>query len=141
MDEYFDLINETSDIDSLTVSRVDNFSCILKDQSGKIFKGFLLSKSPAGNIIVVCDTNFQKSDTDRKYQPRLVFRKTDSNLQDVHARADVDWIRIPFLTGSDGYRQFWKMIFFLYKFKLHNLNPSGVSPWMKSFPESSDTML
>jgi hypothetical protein len=117
MDKYFDLTNATNDVDTLYIGRVDNFNCILKDGNGKSYTGFLLSKSKQGNIFVVCDTNFQKSATDKKYQPRLTFRKIDPKLQDKHARADVDHIRIPFLTGEDGYRQFWKMIFFLYKFK------------------------
>jgi len=117
MEEYFDLTDSSTDIDTLVISRVDNFNCELKDQSGKVYKGFLLAKSSGGNVFVVCDTSFQRSDIDRKYQPRLVFRKVDSQLNDRHARADVDCIRIPFLTGEDGYRQFWKMIFFLYKFK------------------------
>lgn len=118
MDEFFDLTDSSNDIDSLGITQKDQFECVLVNtQTGTNLKGFILSRSSNGNVATICETNFQKSGTDDKFQPRLVFRKVDPNLNDLHARADVDHIRIPFKTGSDGYRQFWKMIFFLYGFK------------------------
>jgi len=115
--EYFDLTVTNNGLDQLSIEKADNFNCVLKDSQGIRYRGFILAKSPMGNVYVLCETSFQKSGTDKKYQPRLVFRKVDSSLKDKRIRADIDFIRIPFLTGNDGYRQFWKMIFFLHKFK------------------------
>lgn len=114
IDQYFDIT--THDIETLVIKKVDSFNCVLKD-SNQSYKGFILAKSPAGKVMTVCDISFQKSGTDNKYQPRLIFRKTDEQLNDKSVKANSTHIRIPFLSGSDGYREFWKMIAFLYRFK------------------------
>ncbi|MFH1601663.1 MAG: Shedu anti-phage system protein SduA domain-containing protein [Candidatus Shapirobacteria bacterium] len=111
---YFDLTNQ--DIENLRIERVDNFDCELKDDS-QIYDGFIIAKSPTGSVLTVCDSSFHKSDTDDKYQPRLIFRKSNENFENKTTRSDATHIRIPFLTGQDGYREFWKMISFLYRFK------------------------
>lgn len=118
LSEFFDLTIVTNDIDSLTIHQVDTFNCSLKSSStDQVYKGFVLAKSSQGNVFTICEVDFQKSATDDKYQPRLTFRKVDPQLNTQNARSDVRNIRIPFIHGNDGYRQFWKMIFFLYKFK------------------------
>lgn len=116
--EYFDLTTADNDIDSLTISQQGHFNCsLINSATGEVYKGFILAKSPQGNRLTVCEVDFQRSATDDKYQPRLVFRKTDPSLNDVNASSNARNIRVPFLGGEDGYREFWKMIFFLYKFK------------------------
>lgn len=111
---YFDLTSY--EIGDLRIERVDNFECTLKDDE-HTYVGFVLAKSPTGSVQTVCDVSFHKSGTDDKYQPRLIFRKTDGSFQDKTTRSDATHIRIPFHSGQDGYREFWKMISFLHSFK------------------------
>jgi len=113
-DNYFDLT--TQNIESLIIKRADNFDCVMKDEE-RAYNGFILAKSSTGSVYTVCDISFHKSGTDNKYQPRLIFRKTDENINDKSTRSDATHIRIPFHSGADGYREFWKMVAFLYKFK------------------------
>lgn len=115
---YFDLTDSTNDIDSLSINRDGHFNCsLVNPTTGEVYKGFILAKSPQGNKLTLCDVDFQRSSTDDKYQPRLTFRRTDSQLEDTRLRSNADHIRMPFQGGEDGYRELWKMIFFLYKFK------------------------
>lgn len=117
-DSYFDLTVTENDIDTLTIRVSGLFNCkLVNSTSGEVYKGFILAKSPQGNKLTICDIDFQRSATDNKYQPRLVFRRTDPELNDTNAPSSSRSIRMPFAGGSDGYREFWKMIFFLYKFK------------------------
>jgi hypothetical protein len=111
---YFDLIK--NDLNNLRIKKVDNFNCQLSDDQ-KIYNGFILSQSRMGSVYTVCDIDFQKSATDQKYQARLTFRKTDTEFKERNTIKGVDCVRIPFQTGDDGYREFWKMISFLYKWK------------------------
>lgn len=120
LDEYYDL-TKGEGYESLRIERLDAFNCSLLDDQKK-YKGFVLANSPKGNVQTVCDINFQKSKTDDRYQPRLVFRRTrqskeSTELTDVKVKADSDTRIIPFRKGTDGYRQFWEMIGFLYRFK------------------------
>jgi hypothetical protein len=114
INDYFDLT--TQNIEDLIIERVDNFDCVMKDDE-RSYKGFVLAKSSTGSVFTVCDISFHMSGTDNKYQPRLIFRKTDGNLNDRNAKSDATHIRIPFHSGAEGYREFWKMIAFLYRFK------------------------
>lgn len=111
--KYFDLSSNT-DLSCLTISSSDQYNCVLSDGDGEIYAGFRLAQSAQGNVVTICDVDFHKSDTDSKYQPRLAFKKTNQLLEIKEAKSP---IRIPFLKGKDGYREFWKMIAFLYKFK------------------------
>lgn len=112
--KYFDL--KKDDLLKLSIKKIDSFNCQLVDDNN-VFCGFKLTSSPAGNIYSVCDIDFQKSSTDKKYQARLTFRKTDNEFKDRNVNKGVDCIRIPFQTGDDGYREFWKMVAFLYKWR------------------------
>lgn len=117
-DNYFDLTLDENNIDSLEIFSRDIFNCVLKDiSSDRIYSGFILAKSPTNIRLTVCDVNFQRSNTDGMYQPRLIFRRTKLNFEDVEPLRNSDHVRLSFATGGDGYRNFWKMIFFLYKFK------------------------
>lgn len=113
-ENYFDLT--TQNIGSLLIERADSFDCVMKDEQ-RNYVGFILAKSSTGSVLTVCDISFHMSGTDNKYQPRLIFRKTDESLNDKSTRSGATHIRIPFHSGEDGYREFWKMIAFLYKFK------------------------
>jgi hypothetical protein len=117
--QYFDLTADDNDINTLVISQSDHFNCGLADNNtGEEYLGFVIAKSPEGNRLTICDVNFKRSTTDDKFQPRLTFRRVKSGtLDDVTPPASSDHIRIPFAHGADGYRNFWKMIFFLYKFK------------------------
>lgn len=115
---YFDLTVPENDIESLTINQQDHFDCSLVDNTtGETYKGFILAKSPQGNNLTVCDTEFKRSGTDNKYQPRLTFRRVDDQFIDVNAPSGSRSRRIPFSDGADGYREFWKMIAFLFRFK------------------------
>lgn len=115
---YFDLTAPENDIESLTINQQDHFDCsLVNSTTGETCKGFILAKSPQGNNLTVCDTEFKRSGTDNKYQPRLIFRRVDDQFNDVNAPAGSRSRRIPFSDGADGYREFWKMVAFLFKFK------------------------
>ena len=113
IDDYFDLTFDGNNIESLKINEVSIFNCSLIDlNDGRTYSGFILAKSPAGNRFTICDVDFQRSATDGKYQPRLIFRRTKNNLEDINPSENRDHVRLPFAVGADGYRNFWKMIFF-----------------------------
>lgn len=116
-EQYFDLTNTKNGVFDLSIEKQDHFTCNLVDNKNNVYCGFILSKTPAGNNLTVCDISFQKSTTDKKYQARLTFRKTDPNLEDKKANSNTTHIRIPFSKGQEGYREFWQMIAFLYKWR------------------------
>ena len=116
MKNYFDLTT-TNDLEKLFIEQKDVFSCQLIDDKKVIYDGFRLAKSEKENIFTVCDINFQKSNTDNKYQARLIFRKTDNEFKERNVNKGTDCIRLAFNTRQDGYREFWKMIAFLYKWR------------------------
>jgi hypothetical protein len=118
LDNYFDLTNPYNNILNLSINSDGLFNCSLLDNStNKKYFGFILATSPQKNRYTLCDVDFQRSATDGKYQPRIIFRRTKADLQDVNLPNNSEKVRIPFESGVDGYRNFWKMIFFLYKFK------------------------
>lgn len=113
--DYYNLIER--DISRLAIQREDNFNCALIDEDGKQYTGFILARSEKGNAYTLCEIDFQKSASDNKYQPRLIFRRTDNELKDKKVYKGNKYQRISFKTGSDGYRKFWEMIAFLFKFR------------------------
>ncbi|MCK4642464.1 DUF4263 domain-containing protein [bacterium] len=115
--KYFDLTNDSNDISVLNIRERDRFECDLVDDDGNVYKGFLLAKSAKGNVLTLCDIGFHVSGVDQKYQPRLVFRKVNRNFKIETVSENREWVRIPFDKGYAGYREFWKMIAFLYGFK------------------------
>lgn len=119
MPEFFDLTVQ-HDLSALAI-QVDSsgFNCRLID--GEVeYAGFILAKSSTGIKQTICEIDFHKSGHGR-HQPRLVFRRTrqsdEGEYQDVPVIDGKDWRRIPFKTGADGYKEFWKMIGFLFRFK------------------------
>lgn len=122
VENYFDLIRN-SNLNELAIVPYkdkyrDCYDCqLISNETKQIYNGFLLAESPEGNSRTICDISFQKSSNDNKYQARLTFRKTDRDLKDKRVRSDINQIIIPFCNGQQGYREFWKMIVFLYKWR------------------------
>lgn len=124
--DYIDLTAQDCD---LTRYKIEAFgrNCAIydnetTDENSDIFlsggyKGFLLARSKQGKALTLCDVNFNYSTTDKKYATRLTFRRTDEKLQDKRVNSGQQFQRIAFHSGQDGYREFWKMIAFLEKFK------------------------
>lgn len=114
---YYNLTNQ--DISKLIIKKKDTFECVLTDLDDNIYDGFKLFESEKGLNYIVCDVSFQKSSTDKKYQARLKFRKTDSDFKVRNVKKGSDENIISFEKGTDGggYRAFWKMITFLYKWE------------------------
>lgn len=115
--KYFDLTTGDKNIFDLSIKVEDVFTCQLIDSNSNIYDGFILAKTPAGNNLTVCDINFHKSNADQKYQARLIFRKTDNDFKSRNVNKGNDSIIISFKTGQEGYRKFWEMIVFLYKWR------------------------
>lgn len=115
MPNYFDLTNSEYDLSTLTIEKVNVFECRLIDNKGIIYNGFILAKSESNRILTISE--FQISSTDNKFQARLIFKKTDVNFAERNVNKGVDFVRIPFEKGQEGYREFWKMISFLYKWR------------------------
>lgn len=112
---FFNLISD--DLTNLSIKRDGYFNCVIKGSDGNIYTGFILAKSPTGKAITICEVGFQKSDIDKRYQPRLTFKRTDEDFNEKRVTGKSITQRISFHTGSDGYREFWKMISFLGGFK------------------------
>lgn len=107
---YIDL-TKNFDLSGVVIKQ-SSFECLL-EKSGHVYKGFILAKSEKGEAYTICDVNFRWSNTDRKYATRLIFRRTNKQLQDKKVKSDSFFQRIPFNAGEDGYREFWKMLGFL----------------------------
>jgi hypothetical protein len=112
---YIDL--QTQALEQFKIVVNDQFSCSIKDDYGNTYDGFFIAKSPTGLALTVCDVDFQKSATDKKYHPRLIFRRTDKDLVDKKVTGKSITRIIPFDKGQNGYREFWKMISFLKAFE------------------------
>lgn len=111
MKKYYDLLDDN--ITNLIIEKDGHFECIIKDKDGVIYDGFILAKSPTGQAVTICEVGFQKSTTDSKYHPRLIFRRTDENFKDKKVAGESITQRISFQKGNDGYREFWVMVSFL----------------------------
>jgi hypothetical protein len=116
LDNYIDLTDSSTELDKITIS-ASGFDCSMYDENGQVYKGFILAKSDSGNAYTICDVSFHYSETDKKYPPRLEFRRTNSSLEDKAINKGHRIQRISFRQGEDGYREFWHMITFLGKFK------------------------
>jgi len=116
-EQYFDLTNSKNSVFDLSIEVQDHFTCNLVDNEQNNYCGFILAKTPAGNNLTICEISFQTSTIDKKYQARLIFRKTDPNLNDKKTISTATHIRVPFSNGQEGYREFWQMIAFLYKWR------------------------
>ncbi|MGD9988715.1 Shedu anti-phage system protein SduA domain-containing protein [Pseudonocardia sp.] len=115
MGSYIDLTDSETRLGDFQIVR-RQFAAELIGSSGVVYKGFVLARSSAGNALTICDVTFHKSSTDGRYPPRLSFCRTDIDYIAKDApkgRAR----RVSFQTGQDGYREFWQMIAFLYRFK------------------------
>lgn len=119
LEDYIDLTDPSCDLSHYRIEAMPGFNCMIIDDSDirNEYLGFLLAKSKGGEAYTVCDVDFHYSGKDKKYGTRLVFRKTFKDLRDKTVSKNQIFQRIPFRTGQDGYREFWKMIAFLETFK------------------------
>lgn len=115
LSDYIDL-TEGQSLEEYSI-RPTGFDCEIVGSDNVRYRGFLLAKSSTGAALTVCDVNFQWSTKDSKYAPRLIFRRTNKDLEDKPINKGRRFQRIPFQGGTEGYRQFWQMIGFLAKFK------------------------
>jgi len=108
----FDLINE--DLTNLIIEKnKDGNNCIIKNTKTKDqCSGFILYKK---QIMIICDVSFHKSSNNKKYIPRLTFRKTDKDENEKYIDNKKP-INIEF-NNSEKAEQFWKMIAFIQGFK------------------------
>ena len=120
MEEYIDLTDPSTNLEDYSI-RVGGYNCYLCDKEEKNYKGFLLARSQKGEAYTICNVDFQYSRTYETYPPRITLRRTDANLQDKAVRKDLAFATVSFESGKDGYREFWRMIAFLAKFKELNL--------------------
>jgi hypothetical protein len=111
---FYNLIN--NDINELVIQKDNYFNCVVKDNRGNVYEGFILAKSPTGSAVTVCEITFQKSTKDHKYHPRLIFKRTDEEFREKKVAGESLTQRISFQKGNDGYREFWKMVSFLKRF-------------------------
>lgn len=113
---FFNLMFD--DLTELSIKKDDYFNCVIENEkSGAVYDGFILAKSPTGKATTICEVGFQKSDIDKRYQPRLTFKRTDEDFNEKKIAGKSITQRISFHTGGEGYREFWKMISFLSGFK------------------------
>lgn len=117
MSAYYDLTKEKNNIEELEIREAGSMNCKIVDKDGIQYDGFTLAKTPAKGWLTICECDFRYSDTDSKKHVRLIFRKTDQDFKDRNVSKGVDNVRIPFDRGKEGYREFWKMISFFYKFR------------------------
>ena len=115
MGGYIDLAQPNPRLNEACIKR-DEFGCKLIGSNGTAQKGFLLARSRGGNALTYCDIDFHPSTIDGKYQPRLTFRRTDQYQNDKPVKPG-RFQRISFQKSEDGYREFWQMVAFLYRFK------------------------
>lgn len=124
LNQYIDLTDANCDLTQYKIESVDIFNCHIinnttLDIAEKVavpYRGFILAKSKGENAYTICDIDFQRSTTDKKYGTRLTFRRTNKSLQDKPVNRGQFFQRIAFDSGENGYREFWKMIAFLEKF-------------------------
>ena len=103
---------ELNDIDCLVIKETHNKdNCFIYD-GDKIIGGFIIVKKQKVNTIL--KVLFYKSSIDKKYLPRLEFRKEDTNGELTKSRGKD--VIIKFSDGIEA-RAFWKVIHFLQGFK------------------------
>ena len=119
LSDYIDLTDPACDLSHYQIEAVPGYNCAIIDDAEEPneYSGFLLAKSRGGEACTICDVNFHYSDKDKRYGVRLTFRRTFKDGNDKTVNKGQYYQRISFDTGKDGYREFWKMIAFLEKFK------------------------
>src|SRR4051812_31169503 len=100
IEEYIDLTNRETNLENFSI-QADGFNCRLHDSDDNQYKGFLLAKSEKGEAFTICNVDFQGSGGDRKYPPRITFKRTDANLQAKKVRLDQEFATIAFESGKD----------------------------------------
>lgn len=123
LSDYIDLTDEKCDLTQYRIEP-DSYNCVILDNADapNEYQGFILAKSKKGEAYTICDVDFHTTTVNNrfskpKYGVRLIFRRTNKDLHDKTVNKDQFFQRIDFGSGRNGYREFWKMIAFLEKFK------------------------
>lgn len=103
---------ETQNIESLIIKESYNKENCFIYEGNKIIGGFIIVQKKKVNTIL--KVSFYKSKIDKKYIPRLEFRKEDANGESTKSRGKD--VIIKFSDGDEA-RAFWKVIHFLQGFK------------------------
>lgn len=102
----------SSDIEKLIIKETYNKdNCYIYNDS-VIIGGFPLVNKP--NVKTILNVSFYKSSTDKKYLPRLEFRKV--NKENTLTKSKGSDVIINFSDGEEA-KSFWKAIQFLQGFK------------------------
>jgi hypothetical protein len=109
-DNKFDLVYQN--INDLIIREASNENNCFIYLNSQIYNGFIISNKPKVKLIL--NVSFYKSNLDKKYLPRLEFRKTDKDGNVSKSKGEDVIIR---LSDGDEARAFWKVIHFLQGFK------------------------
>jgi len=77
--KYYDLTNNDNDISTISIRKKDQYECQIVDTDWVEYSGFKLHESPTGSVFVLCDISFHIWNNG-KYQPRIIFRKTNKEF-------------------------------------------------------------
>jgi len=103
---------ETQNIESLIIKETYNKENCFIYEGDMIIGGFIIVQKK--KVKTILKVSFYKSKIDKKYIPRLEFRKEDANGETTKSRGNDVIIKF---SDSDEARAFWKVIHFLQGFK------------------------
>ncbi|MDD3740505.1 MAG: DUF4263 domain-containing protein [Bacteroidales bacterium] len=103
---------ETQNIESLIIKETYNKENCFIYEGNMIIGGFIIVQKK--KVKTILKVSFYKSKIDKKYIPRLEFRKVDDNGEPTKSKGND--VIIKFSDGDEA-RAFWKVIHFLQGFK------------------------
>lgn len=113
-DNTFNLVkDDISDLEIVESTKKDN--CLIRDKNNtsRYYKNFILDENTRTKIL--CSIGFYPSSKTNKYLPRIIFKKTNQNLE-VNKDTEKKDVNISFDTSEKAI-VFWKLIMFLDSFK------------------------
>ncbi len=114
LDDYINL--QEVNLEDYEIIRKNEFECMLVSKRWTMYEWFLLSESDWWNAYTICDVTFNKT-SNNTFIPKLIFRRTNKELQDKPLMRSSYHQRISFKRSADWYNEFWQMIHFLNSFK------------------------
>ncbi len=110
----FNLVKEDiSELEIVESTKKDNCHIRDKNNTAKYYNNFILDENSRTKIL--CTIGFYPSSKTKKYLPRIIFKKTNKNLE-VKKEIEKKDVNISFDT-SEKSLVFWKLIMFLDSFK------------------------
>lgn len=86
LEDYIDLTKETCDLTKYKIEPNTDYNCAILDNTDtpNEYRGFILAKSEKGEAYTICGVNFHATNNrfGPKYGVRLIFRRTNKDLQD-----------------------------------------------------------